>query len=162
MKSNLLKYKGIHPGIVLDRELKKRSIKERPFALSIGEYPQTLNKITAGKRNIPVGLALKIERTLKLAEGTISLLQTYYNIEKEKKKEMASPDLSLIRSSLFWDTQIEQIDWVKQSRAVIERVFERGNDDEKNEITRFYGRVKVNNTLRTIKRKPMSLPRKSK
>ena len=64
MKSNLLKYKGIHPGIILDRELKKRSIKERPFALSIGEHPQTLNKITSGERNITVGLALKIERNL--------------------------------------------------------------------------------------------------
>ncbi|SMP33635.1 helix-turn-helix transcriptional regulator [Chryseobacterium profundimaris] len=162
MKSNLFKYKGIHPGIVLDRELKKRSIKQRPFALLIGEYPQTLNKITSGKRNIPVGLALKIEKTLQLAEGTISLLQTYYNIEKEKKKEMDAPDLSLIRNALFWDTDIERIDWTKQDRAVIERIFERGNDVEKNEITRFYGRAKVNNTLRAIKRKPMTLQRKSK
>lgn len=162
MKSNLLKYKGIHPGIVLDRELKKRSIKERPFALSIGEHPQTLNKITAGKRNIPIGLALRIERTLKLAEGTISLLQTYYNIEKEKKKEKISPDLSLIRNILFWDTSIEQIDWQKQSRAVIERIFEKGNDDEKNEITRFYGKAKVASTINTIKRRPMRIQSKSK
>lgn len=162
MKSNLLKYKGIHPGIVLDRELKKRAIKERPFAFSIGEHPQTLNKITAGKRNITIALALRIERALKLTEGTLSLLQTYYNIEKEKKKEMESPDLSLIRNSLFWDTDVQNINWNKQARAVIERIFEKGNDDEKNEITRFYGTAKVNQTIRTIRRKPMSLQPKSK
>ena len=49
---DLLKYKGIHPGIVLKRELKKRSIKQRPFAMSIQEHPQTLNAITKGKRNL--------------------------------------------------------------------------------------------------------------
>ncbi|MCF2218317.1 helix-turn-helix domain-containing protein [Chryseobacterium sp. PS-8] len=162
MKSNLLKYKGIHPGIILDRELKKRSIKERPFALSIGEHPQTLNKITAGKRNITVGLALKIERTLKLAEGTISLLQTYHNIEKEKKKKIQSPDMSIIRNIIFWDTDVKQIDWQKQSRAVIERIFEKGNDDEKEEITRFYGSAKVNNIISTTERKPMRIQSKSK
>lgn len=162
MKSYLLKYKGIHPGIILDRELKKRSIKERPFALSLGEHPQTLNKITAGKRNITVGLALKIERTLNLAEGTISLLQTFYNIEKEKKKQMESPDLSLIRNILFWDTDIEKIDWQKQAKAVIERIFEKGNDEEKKEITRFYGSTKVDKTLKAITRKPMTIQAQTK
>ncbi len=42
------KYKGIHPGIILDRELKKRSLKQRPFALSINEHPQTFNASQAG------------------------------------------------------------------------------------------------------------------
>jgi plasmid maintenance system antidote protein VapI len=37
------KYKGIHPGIILERELKKRAIKQRPFALSLDEHPQTFN-----------------------------------------------------------------------------------------------------------------------
>lgn len=40
------KYKGIHPGIVLDRELKKRAIRQRPFALSLKEHPQSFNAIT--------------------------------------------------------------------------------------------------------------------
>ncbi|MDR2236452.1 MAG: helix-turn-helix domain-containing protein [Chryseobacterium sp.] len=162
MKSDLLKYKGIHPGIVLARELHKRSLKQRPFALSIGEHPQTLNKIIAGQRNITVGLALKIERALQLAEGTLSLLQTYYNIEKEKKKEQESPDLSLIRNSIFWDTDIQQIDWIKQSKAVIQRIFERGNDEEKNEIIRFYGKVKISNVIKTFKPKSMTFQPKFK
>jgi hypothetical protein len=39
---------------------------------------------------------------------------------------------------LFWDTDITKIDWQKQSAAVILRIFERGNDIEKEEIKRFY------------------------
>lgn len=143
--NSLLKYKGIHPGIILERELEKRSLKKRPFAKSIGEYEQTINAITKGKRNIPVGLALKIESKLHLEEGTMVLLQSYYEIKREKEKLRETPNLSLLRKSLFWDTDINHIDWNKQQKAVINRVFERGNEDEKNEITRFYGKKIIQN-----------------
>jgi len=158
---DLLKYKGIHPGIVLKRELKKRSIKQRPFAMSIQEHPQTLNAITNGKRNLNIPLALKIEKKLDLEEGTLALLQTYYEINREKSKmHLRSPNISLLRKSLFWDTNMDQIDWQKQSKAVIQRVFERGNDTEKKEIIRFYGRQKVDEVLRTKTRKPYKISSK--
>lgn len=38
---------------------------------------------------------------------------------------MKTPNLSLLRKSLFWDTDINKIDWKKQYKAVIQRVFER-------------------------------------
>jgi hypothetical protein len=48
---------------------------------------------------------------------------------------------------LFWDTDINGIDWFGQRRAVIERVIERGNDEEKAEIRRFYGEKAFNKML---------------
>lgn len=82
---------------------------------------------------------------LGLEEGTMALLQTFYDIEKQKRKQStaARPDLSQLRKILFWDTDIDKIDWDKNSAYVINRVFERGNDDEKKEILRFYGEDKV-------------------
>lgn len=77
MNKQYEKYKGIHPGIVLDRELKKRSLRQGPFALSLEEHPQTFNAITKGKRGISTSLALKIERELGLEEGTLVILQAY-------------------------------------------------------------------------------------
>jgi len=73
------------------------------------------------------------------------LLQTYYEITREQQKDdlREFPDLSVIRKALFWDTDITKIDWRKQYKAVIQRVFERGNDDEKREILRFYGKDKI-------------------
>lgn len=157
----LLKYKGIHPGIVLEREFKKRSIKQRPFAISINEHPQTLNAITKGKRNLNTALALKIEGKLELEEGTLALLQTYFDIRLEKKKHSSkTPEHSLLRKSLFWDTDISRIDWEKQYKAVIKRVYERGNETEKKEIIRFYGSQKVNMVLNSITRKPYKLSTK--
>lgn len=138
------KYKGIHPGIVLNRELKKRSIKQRPFALALDEHPQTFNAITKGRRGISTPLALKIERELGLVEGTLVILQAYYDIQKVKEKDnRKTPDLSSLSKSLFWDTNVKNIDWDRQYRAVIKRVFERGNENDKNEILRFYGTEKV-------------------
>lgn len=148
MKTYLEKYKGIHPGIILDRELKKRALQQRPFALSIGEHPQTLNAITKGKRKLNTALALKIEEKLGLEEGTLAVLQTYFDINVEKSKlKQISPNLSKLRKSLFWDTDINKIDWTKQYKAVIQRIFERGNEIEREEIIRFYGQEKIDNAL---------------
>ncbi len=143
MQIALQKYKGIHPGLVLERELKKRKIKKTPFALSLKEYPQTLNEITKGRRGITPALSLKIDKALELEEGTMLVLQAYYEIEKEKLKTGKHPNLSLLRNALFWDTDMEKINWSKQYKAVIKRVFERGDEKEKTEIIRFYGTEKV-------------------
>lgn len=145
MEAIIEKYKGIHPGIILERELKKRNLKKAPFALLLPEYPQTLNEITKGKRGINAALALKLDRALGLEEGTMFILQAYYEIKKEQlKNELTTgPNLSLIRKILFWDTDINKINWQTQYKSVIKRVFERGNFDEKEEIVRFYGKEKV-------------------
>ena len=137
------KYRGIHPGLVIARELKKRNLGQRPFALSLPEHPQTFNAIIKGKRNLNTALALKIETALDLEEGTMMILQVYHDIKKEKQITSAHPDLSVIRRVVFWDTDINNIDWDKHYKYVIRRIFERGNEKEKQEILRFYGDDKI-------------------
>ncbi|RDC56161.1 plasmid maintenance system antidote protein [Pedobacter chinensis] len=145
MKSTLKKYRGIHPGVVLERELKKRKLKKRSFALSLQEYPQIINDITKAKRGLTTALSIKIDKVLGLEEGTMLILQAYYDIKKEKEKKslLDRPDFNIIRKILFWDTDINKIDWNEQYEAVIKRVFERGNIDEKMELLRFYGKDKI-------------------
>ena len=90
---------------------------------------------------------------INLKEGTLAILQTYYDIVREKEKlNLKTPKLSLLRKSLFWDTDFNRIDWIKQYKAVIKRIFERGNLTEKKEILRFYGKEKVETVLDTITR----------
>ena len=142
--------KGIHPGFILARELEQRHLKKGPFALSLKEFPQTLVSITKGNRNMNTALAIKIEKALGIEEGFFMILQAYYNIEKEKRKQNTEqPDLTKLRPVLFWDTRIEGINWSKQKRSVILRVFERGNAREKEEITRFYGQKTIDDILNT-------------
>lgn len=152
MKTDINTIKGIHPGFVLERELEKRQLRKGQFALSLGEFPQTLTAITKGKRKMNTSLALKIENLLGIEEGYFMVLQVYYDIELEKKKQNItqkniSPNIELLRPILFWDTDMNKIDWQKQKRAIIKRIFERGNDIEKNEIKRFYGTETINSIL---------------
>lgn len=158
MQSLSEKYKGIHPGVVLGRELQKRNLKQRPFAISIEEHPQTFNAIIKGRRNLPTALALKIENTLGLKEGDLVILQAYFDIEQEKRKSSKNtPDLNVLRKILFWDTDFEKIDWQKQYKAVIRRVFERGNEAEKNAVKNFYGEQVVKKVLETQSVLPMEI-----
>jgi antitoxin HigA-1 len=148
MDNSISIIKGVHPGLILERELKKRHIQKGRFAMSLGEYPQTLVSITKGKRNMNTPLALKIEKALDMQEGYFMILQTYYEIEKEKKKQNTKqPDLSKIRKILFWDTSFDKIDWEKHKRSIIKRVFQRGNEEEKNEMKRFYGQEIIDSVL---------------
>jgi antitoxin HigA-1 len=145
MNQELALLKGIHPGIILARKLKERNLSKGAFALSIQEYPQTLGTITKGKRHMNTPLALKIEEALNLPEGYFMTLQIFYEIKETKRKrnEHSHPDLSRLRPGLFWDTDLNKMDWHRQRTAVIQRVFERGNDQEKEEIQRFYGADEV-------------------
>jgi len=159
MEKRLERFKGIHPGLILERELNKRAIKPSPFALSVDTHRQIFNAILKGKRGIPIPLSLKVDQALGLEEGTFAMLQTFYDIQKVKENELSKiyPDLGIIRKILFWDTDIHKIDWQKQYKAVIQRVFERGNDEEKKEIERFYGLDRIKEVLASIKTEPMSL-----
>lgn len=143
MKSELEKLKGIPPGAYLEWLLKKRGIAKSRLALEVGEYPQTLVAMIKGKRKMNTSLALRIEKKLGLEEGLLMMLQVYHELKEEKLRTQEKPDISKFRPNLFWDTRIETIDWTRHKRAVIERVLQRGNDREKQEIEKFYGTAAI-------------------
>ena len=149
---NISLVKGIHPGIILSRELKNRNLPKRRLALKIGEYPQLLGDITLGKRRINPSLSIRLGNALDLDESFFSVLQTYYDIEQEKRKQSRHihPELKKFRPVLFWDTDIESIDWEKNKSSIIKRVFERGNSKEVNEIIRFYGKQEIDKVLKDM------------
>lgn len=98
-------------------------------------------------------LAIKVEKALGLEEGYFLILQAFHDIEQEKLRQRLSrgkPNLSKLRRGLFWDTDINQINWVHQRRAVIERILERGNEGDKAEIRRFYGDAEVDEIVRSM------------
>ncbi|MDR1402302.1 MAG: HigA family addiction module antidote protein [Tannerellaceae bacterium] len=132
--------KGVHPGKIIERDLKKRHITQRALATAIGIRYQTLDAIISGTRNITLEVSLNIEKALGYEEGFLLILQDYYQIavfkkKQSKKKYTHSPN---VRKSLFWDTDFNKIDWEKYRKAVINRVWERGNQEEKEDIARFY------------------------
>jgi plasmid maintenance system antidote protein VapI len=150
MPNDLSILKGIHPGFVLEKKLAERKLAKGRFALSINEFPQTISAITKGKRSINTPLALKIEEKLGLEEGYFMTLQVFYEIKEEKRKRNLNyhPDLSKFSKVLFWDTTIDKIDWEQHKKWIIQRVFERGSAQERDEITRFYGAAAIHDALK--------------
>lgn len=66
--------------------IKEQHLKKGHLALAVNEYPQTITTITKGKRDMNTALALKLEKALGLEEGTLMILQVFYDIEQIKKK----------------------------------------------------------------------------
>ena len=64
------------------------------------------------------------------------------------------PDLTKFRGAIFGDTKIENIDFTAHSRYVINRVFERGNEEQILEIIRFYGIETIKNEIRLDSKSP--------
>lgn len=152
MLPELNKVRGIHPGAILKRELKKRNIKSIQLAREIHEHPQTINAITKEKRGINPGLSIKLGDFFGCRNDYFMLLQASFEVERVTLKGTRSGATlaDKIRKSIFWDTQIETIDWEKHKRSVIQRLLERGNGAEIKELIRFYG-------LNTIKEEIASI-----
>ena len=143
-------YKGQHPGVVLEKILREKGIRKRHLALTIQEFPQTISSITRGTRGMNTSLSIKLEEALELEEGFFMTLQVFYDIKLVREKQSSKPDLGKLRKVLFWDTDISKIDWDRQSQAVIQRVFERGNLQEQAEIISFYGKDHVEEVLKKL------------
>lgn len=133
--------KGTHPGRVIGYDIKKNHTTQHALAANIGVTKQMINSVIAGRRGLSVELALKIEREMGYDEGFLSHLQTLFDIEQVKREwsrtqYKTAPD---IRRNLFWDYDFDTLDWGRYRKAVIHRVLEKGTDDDRREIARYYG-----------------------
>jgi antitoxin HigA-1 len=147
--------RGLHPGIILEREFRLRGIRKSAFALDIGVYPGIITDITKERRGMNASLSIKIEKALDAEEGYFMIIQAYYEIEREKKKkihEITEPKHPLLRKVLFWDVNFDKIDFIVRKRFVIERVFERGNKEEIEGIISFYGKRECSLIIKSARR----------
>lgn len=151
MLPELSKIKGIHPGAILKRELLTRSMKNKEIASAVEEHAQTISSILKEKRGINPSLSIKLGNVLGVDADYFMLLQASYEVTKAQKINTSpTPDLDFIRPALFWDTDFNKIDWLKEKSAVIKRIFERGNESEISEIISFYGRDTTELVLKGI------------
>lgn len=133
--------KGILPGKVIERDLRKRGLVCDAFAKMIGVEAQVLEAVIAGRRELTPDMAVRIEERLGYEKEFLWELQRFYEMERCEKENCrkAVTGVPDIRRSLFWDADFVSIDWAVCREAVIRRVLERGNEKEKREIARYYG-----------------------
>lgn len=145
MLPDFKRVKGIHPGAILKRELKKREIKSIKLAHEIKEYPQTINAITKERRGINPKLSYKLGNYFNYSADYFMLLQAAYEVESYKKMNIQkeNPLKGKFRDSMFWDTRMDLIDYQKNRRSVIQRVLERGNQLEIKNLIEIYSLVTI-------------------
>ncbi|TQD40290.1 helix-turn-helix transcriptional regulator [Haloflavibacter putidus] len=157
MLPKIAKIKGIHPGLILLREIKRNNIKSSQLAMAIGEHKQTISAIINQKRGINPELSIKLADYFHIEEDYFMMLQAGYEVKsKLTEKSKGTPNLNNIRKVLFWDTSFDKIDWNKNKSAIIKRVLERGNDKEINEIIKFYGKKTVSRIAKSFKQSRFS------
>mgnify|MGYP002619993231 CR=1 FL=1 len=148
MLPELSKIKGMHPGAILKREIKLRGLKNYELADSVNEFPQTISAILKEKRGVTPKLSIKLGKEFSVDDDYFMLLQASYDVKNAAgSSSQMTPDLTKIRKVLFWDTDFDKIDWLKNKKAILKRIFERGNDTEIQEIITFYGKDEIRKVL---------------
>lgn len=153
MLPELSKIKGVHPGAILRRALKIQGLKGSELARCIDEHKQTISAILNKRRDINPKLSIKLSKQFNVDDDYFMLLQSSYDVKKAAESEInRTPNLKNIRKALFWDTNIDEINWEKNKKAVIKRILERGNKSEINEIISFYGKETISQVVKSIEK----------
>lgn len=129
-------YQGIAPGSIIAHEIKKRGLSQRALASEIQEHFQTLNAIINGKRQIPTGIAFKLDKALGYEPGSLLILQAYHMAAVYTAP--SAKVIPKIRKVVFWDIDMASLDWEKHKEFIINRVRTRGNQAEKNQVALYY------------------------
>lgn len=157
MGSMYEKYLSMHEvpaGKVLEVLLKKKNMSQKTLASLSNEYPSRISAYIKGQRKFTIKASIALEKVLGIdIDGFFILIQTNHEIynyitEQERKNH---PDLTKLSKGLFWDTRIEKINWIRNKEWVVQRTFEYGNEQEIEEIIRFYGKETVRQLLSQIK-----------
>ncbi len=153
MLPKLNKIKGVHPGAILRRELKIQGLKGSELASSINEHKQTISAVLNKRRDINPKLSIKLSKRFSVDEDYFMILQASYDVKITIESEIKNtPNINNIRQIIFWDTDINKIDWDKNRNSIIKRILERGNQKEINEIISFYGRKVISIEIKKIKK----------
>jgi antitoxin HigA-1 len=129
--------KGLHPGLFVNHIIKQKGIKQKDLAMELGIKPQALNAVIKAKRPMPLEMALLIEKRLGWDEGFLGQLQLFYDIKEHNRSDI-KPDFTKFRKILFWDTDVDKIDWMRYKKSIIERVRTRGDKMELKYFLEFY------------------------
>lgn len=87
---------------------------------------------------------------LELLQEALAFGKTVFENEEvriEKKAVVSSPKPDFLRP-FFWDCNYDKIDWQQVYVFVMQRILERGNEQDWQELIRYYGIDKITHALK--------------
>lgn len=137
---------SVPAGAILNNIIRTKGLKKSDVARSASILPQRINDLITGNRRFSVDVSAALEKALGIDfPGFFYLLQTKHDIYQyhEDYKTVKAPDLSKLSITTFWDTDLKKVDWEQCEKWAIRRVLEYGNEEELQEMQRFYGKDAV-------------------
>jgi HTH-type transcriptional regulator / antitoxin HigA len=88
--------RATHPGILIERELEAREMKQSDLAAEMGVAASQLNEIIKGKRQITAELAVLFEAALDISAEHLTNLQARYNLDLARIQPPIAERVSVI------------------------------------------------------------------
>ena len=156
MYEQYLQHNHIPCGSILNRIMTKEGVSQSQLAERSGIVRQRICDYLANRRRITVEASLNLEKALQIdIAGFFYRIQANHDIYTCVKKQIEKnrPNLECYRKAVFWDTDMEKLDWDKNRQWIIRRIFEYGGEEEILETIRFYGKEHIQDVLSKIAEK---------
>ena len=154
MYEQYLSMPAVPAGAILKRILQKENISQKEIANKSAIYPQRINDLINGKRKFTPEYSSRLEQALGISSlGYFYRIQTNHDIYlyQDAQERKYTPDLSKLHKAYFWETySFDKINWIRNAKNIIQRIFEYGDKTAIEEIIKFYGREKVSDMLNAI------------
>lgn len=148
MLPELSKINRTPPSALIKREIKILGISVEELSERSEISLENIQNILNNNLTINAILSQKLGKALNENDNYFLEIQKLWDKElKYKEKNHILPNLAHIRPVVFWDEDFPYIDWNRNEKKIIRRIFERGNEIEKQEIISFYGKEKVLSVL---------------
>lgn len=132
-------YKSIAPGKIIAHMIRKDGRTQQDLARELGVQRQVISAIVTGRRDIPEKLSYKLDDALGFETGFFLVIQAYYKARTHQIENKADTGLTpTIRRAVFWDIDMDKLDWTLNKDFIIERVNQRGNREEIERVLHYY------------------------
>lgn len=141
-----LEMEGVAPSQILSRLIAIDGSLRKDIARKAGIPAQRLSDLISGTRRFTARYSLGLEKALNIGiKGFFLLLQAKNDIYVEERNaaHRNAPDITKFLKSTFWDVDMQSLDWHRDKKSIINRVFEYGSDNEVMEIISYYGKESV-------------------
>ena len=148
-----LQYPSLDVGAVIKYLMEHSDITGRELAKKSGLPPQRISDYTNNRRRITAKISFALEQALNIDKrGYFYLIQSHHDIYTASKKteRWQTPNLSNISKHVFWDSDINKIDWQANRKHIVQRAFEYGDALTINELINFYGKTTIEQLLSQI------------
>lgn len=110
------------PGQYIHSLIKEGKQKQSDIARAIGVQRQLISYIIAGKRELSISLALKLESYFNLPEGKLLKMQAQNSVRKYKQQLKNELTEQLLKANAFWSYTNVSVDNIPH-QELIEKTF---------------------------------------